>query len=165
MQSASWIALLQRIPPDQHDNLMLITCNGIEIAIQNILRTEEEYVVLRGRMAGTDKGRFLFLPYNQITYLGFQRVVKEVEVRALFGETVPESQPAQPLPEPETAPTAEPAAAEAAAPPAAAAPAEPAPAPASSKPAAPTSLPDKKTILERLRERVHAASSRPPAHP
>jgi hypothetical protein len=155
MQSATWIALIQKIPANQHDNLMLITLNGIEINIQAILRLEEEYLVLRGRLAGTDKGRTLFLPYAQITYLGFQKVVKEADVRAMFGEVMaapppPVEQPA----EEEPAPAAEAPKPEVVQP----APATPEPAPP--KPA-PRALPDKKSLLERLRARSQAAMRQP----
>jgi hypothetical protein len=91
MQNASWMALWRRLPPDQHDQLMVVTAIGTEIAIQSILRIEEDFVVIRGRLAGSsDTGRVFFVPYNQINYAGFQRAVKEEEFDALFGENPPQ---------------------------------------------------------------------------
>ncbi len=170
MKSSSWIDLLQRIPPEQHDNLMLVTCNGIEIAIQSIVRTDEDYMVLRGRMAGTDHGRVLFMPFNQITYIGFQRVVKEAFVRKLFGEPEPEpaaapavvaeepkpEEKAEPAPAPEPAPKAE-----ADAPPPPAEPAEPAKVPTLSKSGGRIVLPAKSALLERMKARSQAAAKQP----
>jgi hypothetical protein len=106
MQNAAWMALWRRLPPDQHDQLMVVTAIGTEIAIQNILRIEEDFVVIRGRLAGSsDTGRVFFIPYNQINYAGFQKAIKEDEFNALFGENeppaaaapVPEAAAAQPL--------------------------------------------------------------------
>jgi hypothetical protein len=172
MQSAGWIGLLERIPPAQHDNLMLMTSTGIEIALQGILRLEEEFVVVRGRLSGTDLGRIIFLPFNQISYLGFQKAVKEAEFRAMFGETGPAPAAAGPKPEPGAAAAPEPKPAESApapvpAPPAAAplpdtAPASPAEGPPSS---GRVRLPDKKAILERLRSRSQMGGLRPPVSP
>jgi hypothetical protein len=170
MQSAAWIGLLQRIPPAQYDNLLVLTVTGLEIALQNILRVEQEFLVARGRMAGTDLGRILFLPFNQITYLGFQKAVKEVEVRAMFEEVVPEpsTAPARPelseVPAAEAnPPSAEPAPVEAVAePPAPMAPPPPLPAPplpaAGPLSSGQVKLPDKKAILERLRARAQAGT-------
>src|SRR5262249_53533130 len=53
MQSRTWISLLNRIPQELQDFLVLVTSIGTEISIQSILRIEEEYIVLRGRLAGT----------------------------------------------------------------------------------------------------------------
>jgi hypothetical protein len=173
MQSAAWIGLLQRIPPAQHDNLMLLTTTGMEIALQGVLRVEEEFLVARGRMSGTDQGRILFIPFNQITYLGFQKAVKEVEVRAMFGAVIPEpvvaatrpEAPAPPAPVPEATPSAaEPAPAKAAELPAPPPPPEPAPVPRSGAPlsSGQVRLPDKKAILERLRARSQAGTLKSP---
>jgi len=41
MLSSSWIALLPIIPPELHDNLAVTTSGGVEINIQNLVRTEE----------------------------------------------------------------------------------------------------------------------------
>jgi hypothetical protein len=162
MQGASWVALLQRIPKDRHDNLMLMTTTGIEVAIQGIIRSEHEYLVLRARLAGTDVSRILFLPFDQITYVAFQKTVKEVEVRAMFGEAIPAEAEPKPKPKPELeAPAPDPAAVEPAPPPVAAAPEAPAepPAPPKSGPRQP--LPDKNAILERLRSRSQGGTAKP----
>jgi hypothetical protein len=87
MQSGGWIALLRLIPPAQQENLMFTTTSGIAIAIQGVVRTEPDYMVVRGRLTGTiDGGGFFFLPYDQIHFLGFQKPLKEADIRAMFGE-------------------------------------------------------------------------------
>src|SRR5438132_10531994 len=106
MHSAAWIRLLGRIPPDQQDTLVVVTTIGIEINVQSILRTEDDYVVLRGRLAGTQEtGRVVFVPYDQVNYVGFQREVKDAQIRALYGEALP-PEPVQPKAEAPPAPSA-----------------------------------------------------------
>jgi hypothetical protein len=166
MQSSAWIALLRRIPPDQHDTLAIMTTVGIEMNLQAIMRVEEDFIVIRGRLAGTtDTGRVFFVPFSQINYLGFNREVREGQIKALFGEG-PEAELAQPKgeavrPEPE----AEPAAREptpAAAPPL---PPEPTP-PEPSRAPGSLKIPRKSGLLERLRARALAGTNpRPPTKP
>lgn len=89
MQSDLWIDLLRKIPTEYQDKLVLVSSVGLEISLQSVLRTEEHYVVLRGRLAGTNEvGRIFFVPYDQINFLGIQKVVKASEVHAMFGEIV-----------------------------------------------------------------------------
>jgi hypothetical protein len=85
MQSSVWAALLRHIPVEQHNNLMVVTGSGTEIAIQGILRIDHQFVALKGRLAGSqDAGRVFFIPFNQIDYLGFQSSVKDSEFRDMF---------------------------------------------------------------------------------
>src|SRR5437660_10900387 len=89
MHSAVWGELLRKIPASQQDNLRLVTSIGIEINIAGIVRMEPEYLVLRGReAASTDANRVFFVPFDQINYMGYKRMVKEAEVRVMFGEIV-----------------------------------------------------------------------------
>src|SRR5262249_32336987 len=86
MQGQAWISLLRRIPPEQQDTLVLVTTVGIELSIKNILRLEDDYVAIRGRLAGTtDAGRVFFVPYDQINYVGFLNEMKEAQFHVLFG--------------------------------------------------------------------------------
>lgn len=85
MQASGWIHLLRRIPAHQVQNLSLVTTNGTELSIQNVVRIEEEVVLVRARVSGSsDAGRAFFIPYDQINYLGFQKPIKEDELRAMF---------------------------------------------------------------------------------
>jgi len=173
MQNSAWIDLFRRIPADLHNTLTVITTVGIEIAIQNLVRIEEHYVVIRGRLAGTtDTGRAFFIPFSQINYLGITKEIKEPQLRALYGEAPPAAEAERKADAATTEPAAvQPPAAEAT--PAPAPPPEPAPAPpAPLPPVAPTSpAPQLKTlrksgVLQRLRERAQAGrSTAPPSNP
>ncbi|MFL5241869.1 MAG: hypothetical protein ACJ8FY_07155 [Gemmataceae bacterium] len=87
MQYGVWLNLFRRLPPEHHHNFMVVTTVGTEIAIQNILRIEEEWIILRGRIAGSsDAGRVFYVPYSQINFAGFQKALKEEEYDAIMGK-------------------------------------------------------------------------------
>src|SRR5438067_7487111 len=88
MQSTPWIALLKKIPAEQHNQLMLVTTSGIEIAIQIILVLDGECLVFKGRLSGSqDAGRLFYVPFDRIDYVGFNRVVGEDEFKTWYGDT------------------------------------------------------------------------------
>jgi len=160
MLGSSWIALLNRIPPLQQDGLGVVTASGLEINITSIMRMEEDFLVIRGRIMGsTDAGRTFFVPYDQINCVVFQRFLKEPEVQAWFED--------KPRPVAAAAPAQSPAAGEATETVPAAA-AEPEPEPADSgmmqtlatTPSSGTQapLPGKAAILERLRKRTSGSA-------
>ena len=144
-----------------------MTVNGTEVTIQNIIRMEMDYVVVRGRLAGSsDAGRVFFVPYDQIHLVGFQKEVKEPVIRAFFGE-------GQAAPAPSAAPakseaeTVTETALAAAALDMAPSPATPTP-PDSPTPPEPSAIPGmrpgiaaKSAILERLRGKAAAAAHTP----
>jgi hypothetical protein len=90
MHGQAWIALIRRIPARLHDALALTLVTGSEIVIQDILRLDPDYVILRGRMAGsTDAGRVVVMPYDQIVNLVFTKRMTEPEVQSIFGQASP----------------------------------------------------------------------------
>ena len=153
MRGCVWVALLRCVPPEKHNILMLVTKCGIEIAIQNILRLDDELLAIRGRLAGSqDAGRLYFVPLDSIEYCGFNCAIKEEDYTALFGNLQ--------LPPLAPPPAAVVPAAAAAPPPQDAPPpeavAEPAP---ESPPTTPLRTPAiKSEVLERFRARTTANS-------
>jgi hypothetical protein len=98
MLGNAWVGLIQRIPAQYHDNLAVVLSTGAEVVIQSIASLEPEYMVIRGRTAGsTDGGRVFIVPFDQVQYLGFQRVLSEPDLRAIFGGEAP-SFAAMPVP-------------------------------------------------------------------
>jgi hypothetical protein len=152
MQVEVWKALLRRIPAGQLDNLMLMTAQGTEINVQALLRMDEDYMVLRGRLAGSnDSGRTFVMPYAHLDHIGFQKPLTDAELQATF-DIVPAAAP--PLPEMAAEPASPP--------PAPAAPAGPAPPPAPAPAAAPGllgRLPTRSKIIQRLRLRTEVRDS------
>jgi hypothetical protein len=87
MQSAPWIVLLKKLPVEQHNQLMLVTTSGIEMAIQTVLVLDGECLVFKGRVSGCqDAGRLFYVPYDRIEFVGFNRVVTEEEFKAWYGD-------------------------------------------------------------------------------
>jgi hypothetical protein len=87
MQGQAWELILRRIPTQYHEGITLSTVNGSEIVVQTFIRVEEEFIILRGRPAGTsDAGKIIILPFHQINYLAFQKKLTEPEVMGIFGD-------------------------------------------------------------------------------
>ncbi len=150
MQAKDWAELLEKIPPVHRDGLGLVTTSGVSININSVMRTEDQYLVIRGRLTGTtDANQTFFIPYRQIDFLVFLRTLKEAEVQAWFGDVPAADGQAAPA-------TAETPPAPEGAPPA------PAPAPAgqplaTATPAAGALPGHKAAILDRLRKRTGSA--------
>lgn len=156
MQAEAWIRLIKRIPPIHQDNLVIVTKFGREISIQAIARLDDDFILVRGRLAGTtDENRAYWVPFEEIGYLGFQRPVSEALLAFIYGEgpepevirevemKVDEAAPVESLPA--TAP-------------------EPEMVQLPSKSQAPERMPDKAALLKRIRERSQTnGSSRPDA--
>ncbi|HEX4589812.1 MAG TPA: hypothetical protein VH120_07780 [Gemmataceae bacterium] len=88
MTNTDWIDLVRLIPQEQHNTLVVTTLTGVDLNVETILRSEETYMVFRGRISGiTDEGRVFFVPYRQIDYLQMNRQVKEAEIRLMYGES------------------------------------------------------------------------------
>ncbi|MBA4190855.1 MAG: hypothetical protein C0467_22945 [Planctomycetaceae bacterium] len=80
--------LTKRIPEDTHPQVNFCLANGMVLSMDAVARFEEQYVVFRGREGGTsDEGRAFFLPYDQITYIRIERIVRMGELKKMWGET------------------------------------------------------------------------------
>jgi len=113
MQALQWIELINRIPRDDHDTLLVGTSSGVEIAIQNILRIEDEYLLIRGRLSGTtEMGQIFILPYDRVTYVNFTRPLHDDKLTRIFGELLVAEKKPPTLEEPATEESAAEAAAE-----------------------------------------------------
>ncbi len=87
MPSAAWARLLRLVPPKDQDDLMLLTSNRTEFAVQAILRLDPDFLIIKGRLAGSqDQGRVFFIPYEQIDHIGFYRAVKDAEFNEMFAD-------------------------------------------------------------------------------
>jgi hypothetical protein len=98
MLGASWISLFERIPAKYHDTLVLTMVTGAEIMMKSVLRLEEDFAIIRGRMAGsTDAARVIVMPYDQIVNVAFTKIMLEAEVQSVFGSVLqaPTTQPTE----------------------------------------------------------------------
>jgi hypothetical protein len=112
MTDQQWSQLLHRVPEDAQNALMLGLQNGTHIAVQDFLRVDEHFILLRGRIAGTsDTGQMFCLPYDKLLYACITRPLPEPLVVRIFGELLhplvdagslleAAEQPSLPAPEP-----------------------------------------------------------------
>ena len=81
--------LLNVIPEADLTKTSLMLKNGISINIDTIFRKEKDYLLVRGREAGSnDEGRAFFLPYEEISYIKIEKMVRLNELRAIYGEAL-----------------------------------------------------------------------------
>ncbi|MBI2806194.1 MAG: hypothetical protein HYX68_14530 [Planctomycetes bacterium] len=86
----AWIAMFRRIPGNLHDCLALGMTTGAEIVVQKIVKLEPDFMMIRGRLAGTqDSGRVVLIPYSQLTFVALQTALKDSDVEAIFGKGAP----------------------------------------------------------------------------
>ena len=86
----AWIAMFRRIPTSLHEVLALGLTTGAEIVVQKIVKLEPDFMIIRGRLAGTqDAGRIVMIPYSQLTFVALLRDLKEVEIESIFGKGAP----------------------------------------------------------------------------
>lgn len=85
MLAGSWQLLFRHLPPEQHSRFTLVTANGTEIAIQQILRIEADFSIIKGRLMGSqESGRVFIVPYASIDTFSFTNSVRDSEVAELF---------------------------------------------------------------------------------
>jgi hypothetical protein len=151
MRSSVWVSLIRIFPPEVQEKLMAVMTSGNEINISGVLRFEQDFLVVRGRLAGTtDDPGVVFVPYDRIDYIGFRIPMKDTDVEAMFVNSNYQTPPPEvempvayapaPAPAPSLAPVTRVMPAPAATP----RPPTPAPAPAAAppKPAAPEPAPE-----------------------
>jgi hypothetical protein len=126
-----------------------MTAEGSEVAVQDLIRLEPEYMVIHGRISGTtDIGLIFFIPYDRIIFVRFQKPVPDELVYGFYGLKPPEPKQVEVVP-------AEEAQAEEA---------PPAAPPAEETRHTPAGGMSRQELLERIRLRRHkaAGSKRPP---
>jgi len=97
MTNQEWIDMLRVIPEEDQNTLMLVLNNGSEVSVDTFYRFEPNFLIMRGRVAGsTDEGRGFFIPYDQMVYLRIERVIKVEDLRNLMGGAVSNHAPDRP---------------------------------------------------------------------
>jgi hypothetical protein len=113
MQGSVWTDLLRRIPAQLHDSLALGLVTGEEVVVQQLIRMEDDFLVVRGRMAGTTaEGRVMIVPFSHMSAIAFNKPMMEPEVQAIFGKAASAPPPSIVTPLPAEGAPAAPAALE-----------------------------------------------------
>src|SRR5215216_679539 len=85
MQATPWVDMLRLVPEAERTKLVIVLVNGTELCIDTIIRYEDTFVVMRGRVGGqVEEARGFFVPYDQMLYLRLDRVMKVEELQAYF---------------------------------------------------------------------------------
>jgi hypothetical protein len=88
MRREECIEVFQKVPEVAQAQMNLVLRNGAMLAVDVVARFEPLYLVFRGREGGTnDDGRAFFVPYEEISYLRLERVMKLGELKEMYGET------------------------------------------------------------------------------
>jgi hypothetical protein len=90
MQSTDWVGMLQLVPEAERTKLVIVLVNGTELCVDTIIRYEEAFAVMRGRVGGqVDEARGFFVPYDQMLYIRLDRAMKVEELEAYFSSPSP----------------------------------------------------------------------------
>jgi hypothetical protein len=85
MTRDEWMTMFRNFPEEEHNKLVLVLQNNAEISIDTVFRFEQYFLVVRGRTGGTiDEARGFFIPYEQMIYVRFERIMKLEELEAMF---------------------------------------------------------------------------------
>ena len=86
MQPTPWVDMLRLVPEAERTKLVIVLVNGTELCVDTIIRYEESFVVMRGRVGGqVEEARGFFVPYDQMLCLRLDRIVKVEEMQEFFG--------------------------------------------------------------------------------
>ncbi len=88
MRREDCMDMFKRIPEDMHAQVNLVLRNSFVVTVESIARYEQNYLVFRGREGGTsDDGRAFFVPFEEISYIRIERMVRMGELKRMYGET------------------------------------------------------------------------------
>ena len=86
-----WPKVFRSFRPEDYKLLVVTTATGLEVAVQDLSRVEEDLVMIRGRISGTaDNGRLFILPYEQLSNVYVNRFVRTEEVELFSPNVTPE---------------------------------------------------------------------------
>jgi len=91
MLSNEWVGMLRLVPDAERTKLIIVLVNGTELCVDTIVRYEDAFVVMRGRVGGqVEDARGFFVPYDQMLYLRLDRIMRVDELEAFFTNPIPE---------------------------------------------------------------------------
>lgn len=89
MRREDILDVIRRMGPGDITLTVLTLRNGGTITLEALIRTEAEYMVVRGREGGTtDEGRAFFVPYEDVVYIKLDRMTRANQLRRMYGEKV-----------------------------------------------------------------------------
>jgi hypothetical protein len=87
MHRVDVLEILEKMPAEDLSKTILALRGGGGVTLDAVARTEDDYLIVRGREAGTnDEGRGFFIPYEEILFVKLDRMVSVYEVKTMYGE-------------------------------------------------------------------------------
>ena len=89
MQRDTVYDIISKIPMVDISKTVLTLRFNASITLDLVVRYEADYLVVRGREAGTnDDARAFFVPYEEILFMKLDRTVRLSDLQKMYGETV-----------------------------------------------------------------------------
>lgn len=89
MQASEWTKLISSIPDDCWEGMFLELNTGMNLAVQRVMKYTDEYILLRGRVGGTDEEDRLFIvPYESLMMVMFTRSMDDEKIISIFGDII-----------------------------------------------------------------------------
>lgn len=89
MDREYWVKLFEKLPESMHDQIVFSLSTGIDVYNQRFLQYSEEFLLVRGRLGGTDEGERIFMvPWPELKMVFFSRPVEDEKLFVAFGELI-----------------------------------------------------------------------------
>lgn len=89
MNREHWVDLFQKMPEAMHDQIVFSLSTGIDVYNQRFLQYGDEFLLIRGRLGGTDESERIFMvPWPELKMIFFSRPVEDDTVFKMFGELI-----------------------------------------------------------------------------
>jgi len=89
MKRELWVELFQKLPDAMHDQVVFSLSTGIDVYNQRFLVYAEDYLLVRGRLGGTDESERIFMvPWEELKMIFFSRPVEDEMLFKTFGELI-----------------------------------------------------------------------------
>lgn len=91
MDPGNWRKLFDSIRPVDQNVLVIALTSGLEIAVQQLGKVEDECILIRGRVGGqAETGRVFLVPFDKINAVYVNRLVLSEEVDLFSPSVTPE---------------------------------------------------------------------------
>jgi hypothetical protein len=89
MKREHWVSFFQKLPETMHDQVVFSLSTGIDVFNQRFLVYADEYLIIRGRLGGTDESERIFMvPWEELKMIFFSRPVEDEMLVKTFGEII-----------------------------------------------------------------------------
>jgi hypothetical protein len=89
MQAAEWTKLVSSIPDDCWEGMFFELNTGMNLAVARVMKYTDEFILLRGRVGGTDEeDRVFVVPYESLMMVMFTRPMEDEKIISIFGDII-----------------------------------------------------------------------------